>query len=681
MANCPLTLRIIKGSKLTFAELDGNFTSLSNCITALENGLYSNFLPLSGGTLTGPLTACTSGIFVDDLYSCNNDLTVWSNVTIEGNVVINGSATTINTEVIQSQDNSITLNYSGTHLTAISGGIVVEDGQSDGVDSSILTDTNGYWVFTPGITLSTLSACTGIWTSNLYGCSPITVHDNIQSVGSLATGLTSFAFGYITNAFGDYSHAEGEGTIAIGIGSHSEGQLTTAQGNHSHAEGQFTIASGNYSHAEGRETTSSGYYSHAEGRQTTASGAVSHAEGYLTIASGLVSHAEGDTTTASGDVSHAEGQITTASGYVSHAEGHLTTASGTYSHAEGYLTIASGLVSHAEGYETSATTQHSHTEGISTIALGNGSHAEGVSTTASGYVSHAEGGSTTALGDYSHAEGGNTTAIGPVSHAEGYLTTASGGASHAEGGGTTASGNYSHAEGGGTTAIGTGSHTEGSSTTAIGDFSHAEGFGAVTDGNFQHAQGLFNVTGNTTAGAFILGNGTSSTNRSNLIFAANDIVNISGKTITTNIQITSGATAGYVLTSDASGNGTWQPSSGGGGGGVTIDPYNNVGSTGTSFNWNVSGLSTNYEVTLTANTTLNLLNVRNGEYGTIIVNQDGVGSRTITLGTINGVAGTHRVANGGGGSPVLTSNASAIDILTFTYNGSVMYWTVGNDYT
>ena len=625
MANCPLTLRIIKGSKLTFAELDGNFTSLSNCITALENGLYSNFLPLSGGTLTGPLTACTSGIFVDDLYSCNNDLTVWSNVTIEGNVVINGSATTINTEVIQSQDNSITLNYSGTHLTAISGGIVVEDGQSDGVDSSILTDTNGYWVFTPGITLSTLSACTGIWTSNLYGCSPITVHDNIQSVGSLATGLTSFAFGYITNAFGDYSHAEGEGTIAIGIGSHSEGQLTTAQGNHSHAEGQFTIASGNYSHAEGRETTSSGYYSHAEGRQTTASGAVSH--------------------------------------------------------AEGYLTIASGLVSHAEGYETSATTQHSHTEGISTIALGNGSHAEGVSTTASGYVSHAEGGSTTALGDYSHAEGGNTTAIGPVSHAEGYLTTASGGASHAEGGGTTASGNYSHAEGGGTTAIGTGSHTEGSSTTAIGDFSHAEGFGAVTDGNFQHAQGLFNVTGNTTAGAFILGNGTSSTNRSNLIFAANDIVNISGKTITTNIQITSGATAGYVLTSDASGNGTWQPSSGGGGGGVTIDPYNNVGSTGTSFNWNVSGLSTNYEVTLTANTTLNLLNVRNGEYGTIIVNQDGVGSRTITLGTINGVAGTHRVANGGGGSPVLTSNASAIDILTFTYNGSVMYWTVGNDYT
>jgi hypothetical protein len=156
-------------------------------------------------------------------------------------------------------------------------------------------------------------------------------------------------------------------------------------------------------------------------------------------------------------------------------------------------------------------------------------------------------------------------------------------------------------------------------------------------------------------------------------------LDVSGKTKTINFQMTSGATNGYVLTSDASGNASWQASTGGGG--VSIDPYNNVGSTGTSFNWNVSGLSTNYEVTLTANTTLNLSNVRNGDYGTIILTQDGTGGRTLTFGTVNGSATTHRVVNGGGGSPVLTSNASAIDILTFTYNGSTMFWTVGNDYT
>jgi hypothetical protein len=39
-----------------------------------------------------------------------------------------------------------------------------------------------------------------------------------------------------------------------------------------------------------------------------------------------------------------------------------------------------------------------------------------------------------------------------------------------------------------------------------------------------------------------------------------------------------------------------------GGGGVSIDPYLNVGTTGTTFTWNVSGASTNYEVTLSANT-------------------------------------------------------------------------------
>jgi predicted outer membrane repeat protein len=121
---------------------------------------------------------------------------------------------------------------------------------------------------------------------------------------------------------------------------------------------------------------------------------------------------------------------------------------------------------------------------------------------------------------------------------------------------------------------------------------------------------------------------------------------------------------------------TTAPSGGG------VQPYINVGGTGATITWNVSGLSTNYQATLvSATTTINLTGVRNGEYGTIIVTQDGVGGRTVTFGTVNGLAGTHKVVNGGGGAPTLTSTASATDILSFTYNGSTMYWTVGNDYT
>ena len=113
----------------------------------------------------------------------------------------------------------------------------------------------------------------------------------------------------------------------------------------------------------------------------------------------------------------------------------------------------------------------------------------------------------------------------------------------------------------------------------------------------------------------------------------------------------------------------------GGGGGVTIDPYEDVGNV-TSITWDVSGTSTNYEATLTGVTTLNMSNVRNGDYGTLIVTQDGTGSRTLSF-----VGANHKVVNGGGGAPTLTTTAGATDILSFTYNGTNFYWTVGNDYT
>jgi hypothetical protein len=110
---------------------------------------------------------------------------------------------------------------------------------------------------------------------------------------------------------------------------------------------------------------------------------------------------------------------------------------------------------------------------------------------------------------------------------------------------------------------------------------------------------------------------------------------------------------------------------------ATIDPYLNLGTTGlTAINWDVSGSSTNYEVILSGDVSLTITNVRNGEYGTIIVTQDNVGGRNLTFGS-----GNNKVVNGGSGAPTLSIASGATDILSFTYNGSTMYWTVGNDYT
>jgi hypothetical protein len=98
------------------------------------------------------------------------------------------------------------------------------------------------------------------------------------------------------------------------------------------------------------------------------------------------------------------------------------------------------------------------------------------------------------------------------SHAEGRLTTANGTGSHTEGYGTQAYGDYSHAEG--------------FNTMTMLDFAHAEGIGTIAN-LYQHAQGAYNAT-SSVASAFILGNGTSNANRSNLIFAAGNQVQITG---------------------------------------------------------------------------------------------------------------------------------------------------------
>ena len=255
------------------------------------------------------------------------------------------------------------------------------------------------------------------------------------------------------------------------------------------------------------------------------------------IASGNYSHAEGLQTTASGGYSHAEGYRTVASGYIAHAEGWLTTALGSYSHAEGFLAKTSvGAYAHAEGRETLASGQASHAEGASSTASGVASHSEGATSIASGNYSHAEGGSTTSQGALSHSEGNETTAIGNYSHTEGRLTTAEGFWSHAEG--------------------------YGSRTTTSGMYSHAQGLGTIADRQYQVVCGRYNpLTPNFDwEAAFIVGNGTDNLNRSTLfeVKPVDGTVRTFGKTITTDLQITNGATAGYVLTSDASGNGTWQ---------------------------------------------------------------------------------------------------------------------------
>ena len=121
---------------------------------------------------------------------------------------------------------------------------------------------------------------------------------------------------------------------------------------------------------------------------------------------------------------------------------------------------------------------------------------------------------------------GNQTITGSLVHGnEGNIAT--GEKSHAEGEGTQAIGNFSHAEGLGTIAYANYSHAEGQDTIASGSHSHSEGLWTIALGNHQHVQGKYNVVSSVPA-AFIVGNGTDAENRSNLIHAAGNEVQITG---------------------------------------------------------------------------------------------------------------------------------------------------------
>ena len=266
---------------------------------------------------------------------------------------------------------------------------------------------NALWQTPTIFTGNTSGDCiTDLYVTNVYGCSPIIIHDSINSYGSSAIGINAFAFGNNTTANGDYSHAEGNNTIAFSPASHAEGGYTTATGYNSHAEGYGTTASGDNSHTEGYNTIANSNSAHAEGSFTKAIGTNSHAEGYYTTANGGNSHAEGYYTTASGSYSHSEGNLTIANGNTSHAEGNSTTASGVISHAEGSQTTATGNYSHAEGESTKAIGSHSHTEGFGTTTNGSYSHAGGINAIATGISSFIHSSGSTVTGARSAVIGG-----------------------------------------------------------------------------------------------------------------------------------------------------------------------------------------------------------------------------------------------------------------------------------
>ncbi len=408
-----------------------------------------------------------------------------------------------------------------------------------------------------------------------------------EGLSSIAIGEASHAEGVQTSAEGYGSHAEGQTTYAIGHRSHAEGVETSAQGYGSHAEGYYATAQGEYSHAEGKgyqvKTT---VFNPGNIHPNIAAGAGSHAEGASTFARGDQSHAAGLYSTASGLYSNAIGAYNTA-GELSNAEGNKTNAG--YFEKEAYFNVSivrrpsagsstiqlaimgfdafnSGTPyiftsSFQAGDKVVFKKVYYPTYNTSSGAIGTGVMSESIDyyvgtvnsslrsagftllqftdmviedlpswyTISSayntafppGYIANITrpinlSSFTASLGDFINESGSYYLPIGVTDiDSSGSFV---GAVSHTEGRKTLSRGIYNHAEG----------HY----TTASGHFSHAEGYYTITNAPYQHVQGQFNITSSAQS-AFIIGNGTSISNRSNLVHAAGTQFQITGSLIVT----------------------------------------------------------------------------------------------------------------------------------------------------
>lgn len=112
-----------------------------------------------------------------------------------------------------------------TEKLHVEGSVRIVDGtEQNGYVLTSDADGVGSWSPSGTFTGNTSASCiTDLYVSNVYGCSPITVHNSIQSSNSSATGTTSFAFGEnnktfatSTFAFGTNLNVNGERSFAGG---------------------------------------------------------------------------------------------------------------------------------------------------------------------------------------------------------------------------------------------------------------------------------------------------------------------------------------------------------------------------------------------------------------------------------------------------------------------------------
>ena len=353
-------------------------------------------------------------------------------------------------------------------------------------------------------------------------------YSNSSSSTRGATGIYSIAMGVLTTASGVASTAMGDVSIASGYASTATGYLTTASGLFSTALGNFSTASGNVSTTMGYGTTASDYASTVIGHYNSSGSTATSADSFSTSAPAFVI-GNGTSTSSRSDAFKV---MFNGDAYVSNSlylgGTQITSTATELNLLSGVTSLGTGILEPVTengntGVRLSSSDAANHGDiGNNAVDL---SYSVSSSTTlgATGNYSTAMGYETTASGNFSTAMGVSTTASEFASTAMGYETTASGNQSTAMGKNTTASGAFSTAMGNYTTASEFASTAMGNNTTASGHHSTAMGRNTVASDYASVVIGQYNSSGSTatsatsfstSAPAFVIGNGTGNSSRS-----------------------------------------------------------------------------------------------------------------------------------------------------------------------
>lgn len=119
------------------------------------------------------------------------------------------------------------------------------------------------------------------------------------------------------------------------------------------------------------------------------------------------------------------------------------------------------------------------------------------------------------------------------------------------------------------------------------------------------------------------------------------------------------------------GDNTWQST------GAALSPNFIVLTDAVTIIWTLGSnqVSQNARLTLGGNRTLAFSGLAEGMNGTLIVKQDATGNRTLAL------PSGSKVVNSGASGVILSTAANAVDILTWIYDGTNVFWTYGKNYT